>query len=85
MSQTDPLVGLKVRMPSRCRCSTDAARIGPGTVTHRGSIRCSRCDTHRAWLSKDTAQWVQAVANKFGAPPLITLRTPRKQQNPRKG
>ena len=75
MTETDPLIGLKVKLPSRCRCGTDAAVIGPGTVTHRAAVRCANCDKHRAWLSKDTASWLKAVANKFGAPPLITLRT----------
>jgi len=74
-SSDDPLLGAKVKMPSLCRCGTDAAVVGAGTVTHRASVLCANCKRHRAWLSESTASWLLNVAGKFGAPPLITLRT----------
>jgi len=74
-SDDDPLMGQQVRMPERCQCGSVIARIGPGTATHRASVRCSSCNRHRAWLSKKTAAWLEAVAQKFGAPEVITLRT----------
>ena len=58
----DPLTGLSVKLPEPCRCGSDVARIG---------------DRHRGWLSKFTANWIEDVATKFGAPEIITLRGAR--------
>jgi hypothetical protein len=76
-ASTDPLAGLLVKTPDQCRCGSDVAVIGAGTAMHRASLNCRSCGKHRGWLSKFTADWIEAVARKFGAPEIITLRGPR--------
>jgi hypothetical protein len=73
----DPLAGLPVKLPEQCRCGSEVALIGAGTEIHRASLRCRSCGRHRGWLSKITANWIETVAVKFGAPEIITLRGPR--------
>src|SRR5262245_8651173 len=38
------------------------------TVTAAGELVCINCGQHRGQLSKSTAQWIEHVATRFGAP-----------------
>ena len=45
-------------------------------ATHHLSLKCRSCERHRGWLSKFTADWIESVAAKFGAPEIITIHAP---------
>jgi hypothetical protein len=73
-----PLIGLKVRLDrpvDRERpCCNNVCVIGAGKGPHEGELICANCGQHRGWLSKTTAQWIEHVATRFGAPEIITAR-----------
>jgi hypothetical protein len=69
------IMGRPVKMPNHCRCGSNIGIVGPGSGPHLASVHCRNCNKHRAWLSKHTAQWLEAVSQKFGAPEIISLRT----------
>ena len=66
------LVGLKVKLDrpvDRERpCCRNVCIIGAGKEPHAGELRCADCGQHRGWLSKTTAQWIEHVVSRFGAP-----------------
>jgi hypothetical protein len=72
------LVGMKVRLDrpiDRERpCCNNVCVIGAGNGPHAGALHCADCGQHREWLSKTTAQWIERVATRFGAPEIITVR-----------
>jgi hypothetical protein len=63
------LLGLSVRLPNTCRCASDTATIGDANV-----LICRSCQQRLGVLSTLTADFVQQVASKFGAPEIITIR-----------
>jgi hypothetical protein len=67
------LVGLKVRLDRPVDrehpCCNNVCIIGPGKGPHAGALHCADCGQHRGWLTKPTAQWLEHVAARFGAPP----------------
>jgi hypothetical protein len=69
---TASLVGLKVKLDrgvDRERpCCNNICVIGPGKGPHAGVLHCADCGQHRGWLSKSTAQWIEHVVARFGAP-----------------
>jgi hypothetical protein len=73
-----PLIGLKVRLDrpvDRERpCCNNVCVIGAGKGPHAGELHCANCGQHRGCLSKTTAQWIEHVATRFGAPEIITAR-----------
>jgi hypothetical protein len=66
------LIGLKVKLDrpiDRERpCCLNICTIGAARGPHAGELRCVDCGQHRGWLSKPTAQWIETVATRFGAP-----------------
>ena len=92
---TPTLIGLKVRLDrpiDRERpCCKNICIIGAGKGPHAGSLQCADCGQHRGWLSKATAQWIESVATRFGAPvtPIIVRahtyqeEAPPAESNPR--
>ena len=68
-----PLLGQKVRLPHDCNCGADTAVIGASDGKFYASLTCS-CGRSRGSLTEFTASWIEAVAAKFGAPAMITLR-----------
>jgi hypothetical protein len=66
------VVGLKVKLDrpiDRERpCCLNICTIGPARGPHAGELICSSCGQHRGWLSNPTAQWIESVATRFGAP-----------------
>ena len=68
----DPLIGLKIKLDrpiDRERpCCRNVCVISAGKGPHGGELRCADCGQHRGWLSKSTAQWIEHVATRFGAP-----------------
>jgi hypothetical protein len=75
----DPLIGLLVELPDACRCASNVAIIGTGTQIHRAMLSCRSCGRHRGWLSKFTADWIEQVAAKFGAPEIIKVQRSRQR------
>jgi hypothetical protein len=76
---TSPLFGMQVRIERQkaCCASPDVAIIGHSRGPHFAELKCVACGQHRGWLSKSTAQWIETVINKFGAPDTpIVLRRP---------
>ena len=69
------LLGLQVKLPEACRCTSDVAIIGAGTDEHYASLKCVGCGELRNWLIEFTARWIESVAGKFGAPSVITIRS----------
>ena len=75
------LIGLKVKLDrpvDRERsCCNNVCIISAGKGAHAGELRCVNCDQHRGWLSKPTAQWIESVITRFGAPktPIIVRRS----------
>jgi hypothetical protein len=73
------LAGLAVKLErDRCKCGSDTAIIGDGKAMHRASLSCRSCGRFRGWLSRFTADWIEAVINLHGRPdePII-LREPK--------
>jgi hypothetical protein len=72
------LIGLKVRLDrpvDRERpCCRNICTIGAARGPHAGELICADCGQHRGWLSKPTAQWIEHVVTRFGAPEVITVR-----------
>jgi hypothetical protein len=66
------LVGLKVKLDRPVDreqpCCNNVCIINAGKQPHAGELRCANCDQHRGWLSKPTAQWIESVITRFGAP-----------------
>jgi hypothetical protein len=78
---TTNIIGLKVRLDrpiDRERpCCRNICIIKAGKEPHAGALRCADCDQFRGWLSKSTAQWIETVAMRFGAPttPIIVRKS----------
>jgi hypothetical protein len=75
------LIGLKVKLDrpaDRERpCCNNVCTIGAGSGPHAGELTCSNCGQHRGWLSQTTAQWIEHVVTRFGAPttPIIVRKS----------
>jgi hypothetical protein len=73
-----PLFGLSVKIEraTACCAQPDIATISRGVGEHFAELKCSACGTHRGWLSKRTAEMIEAIINKFGAPtePIVMRR-----------
>jgi hypothetical protein len=75
------LVGLKVKLDrpaDRERpCCRNICVISAGKGSHVGALHCADCGQHRGWLSKSTAQWIESVVTRFGAPttPIIVRKS----------
>jgi hypothetical protein len=72
-AETGKLVGLKVKLDrpaDRERpCCENVCTIGSSKGPHAGELICAGCGRHRGWLSKSTAQRIEHVVTRFGAPP----------------
>jgi hypothetical protein len=90
------LIGLKVRLDRPVDrdhpCCNNVCIISAGKGPHAGELHCADCGQHRGWLSKPTAQWIESVIARFGAPttPIIVRRShayeeevPPAEPNPR--
>jgi hypothetical protein len=76
------LIGLTVKLDrpvDRERpCCRNICIIGAGKGPHACQLNCADCGQRRGWLSKSTAQWIEHVVTRFGAP--ITPIVVRKSQ-----
>jgi hypothetical protein len=76
------LVGLKIKLDrpvDRDRpCCRNICIISAGKRTPRLTLNCVDCGQQRGWLSNSTAQWIEHVMARFGAP--ITPIVVRKSQ-----
>jgi hypothetical protein len=71
------LFGLKVQLGNRfCRCGYPIAIISAAAGEHYADLKCANCGALRGSLSERTANIIQAIADKFGAPttPIILRR-----------
>jgi hypothetical protein len=75
----DPLAGLAVKLEhDPCRCGSDTAIIGTGNAIYRATLTCRSCGRPRGWLSRPTADWIEAVINLHGRPDKpIEMRGPQ--------
>jgi len=78
---TAKLIGHRVRFDGPhgkgCqKCGNNVAVIGEGKGEHFGELLCINCNSHCGWMSRRTAEFVAAVAKKFGAPdePIVLRR-----------
>jgi hypothetical protein len=75
------LIGLKVKLDrpvDRDRpCCRNICTIAAGEEPHAGALLCSDCGQHRGQLSKLTAQWIEHVVTRFGAPtaPIVVRKS----------
>jgi len=71
-SLSTKLVGLTVKLDrpvDRERpCCQNICTIGPACGPHAGELTCTGCGQPRGWLSEPTAQWIESVVARFGAP-----------------
>jgi hypothetical protein len=80
------LVGLKVKLDrpvDRERpCCLNVCTIGAAKGPHAGELTCAGCGQHRGWLSKTTAQWIEHVVTRFGAPttPIVVRASTLEQE-----
>jgi hypothetical protein len=80
------LIGLKVKLDrpiDRERpCCLNICTVGSARGPHAGELICASCGQHRGWLSKSTAQWIEHVVTRFGAPttPIVVRRTTLEQE-----
>jgi len=76
------LVGLTVKLDrpaDRDRpCCRNFCIISAAKEPHAGVLHCVGCGQHRGWLSKPTAQWIEHVVTRFGAPttPVVVRKAP---------
>jgi hypothetical protein len=72
------LVGLRVKLDrpvDRERpCCRNLVVVGPGKGPYAGEFVCDDCGQRRGWLSQQTAQWIESVMARFGAPSTIVVR-----------
>jgi hypothetical protein len=61
-------IGLHVVLPQRCQCGESIAITGSSRGPHCASIICSRCGTHRAWMSGATYSFISTIIDQFGRP-----------------
>jgi hypothetical protein len=77
----DGIIGLQVKLnrpvDREKPCCNNICVIGPGKGPHAGVLHCADCGQPRGWLSKTTAQWIEEVAARFGAPttPIIVRKS----------
>jgi hypothetical protein len=82
------LTGLKVKLDrpiDRERpCCLNVCTIGPASGPHAGELVCTGCGQHRDWLSKSTAQWIEHVITRFGAPttPIVVRKSHSYEEEP---
>jgi len=75
------LIGVRVKLDrpvDRERpCCLNVCTIGPARGPHAGELVCAGCGQHRGWLSRSTAQWIEHVITRFGAPttPIIMRKS----------
>jgi hypothetical protein len=74
-------VGLKIKLDrpvdrEQPCCRNICTIISTGKGPHVGELHCVDCGQHRGWLSKPTAQWIEHVVTRFGAPttPIIVRK-----------
>jgi hypothetical protein len=76
-----PLIGLKVKLDRAVDreqpCCRNVCIIAAGKGQHAGALNCADCGQHRGWVSKSTAQWIEHVMTRFGAPttPIVVRKT----------
>jgi hypothetical protein len=75
------IIGLKIRMDrpvDRERpCCRNICMISAAKLPHAGALNCVDCGQQRGWLSNSTAQWIERVMARFGAPttPIIVRKS----------
>jgi hypothetical protein len=66
------LIGVRVKLDrpvDRERpCCRNICVIAAGEGPYVGTLLCADCGQHRGRLSESTAQWIEHVATRFGAP-----------------
>jgi hypothetical protein len=71
------IVGLRVKLDRPVDrekpCCRNICVIGAAKGPHAGELRCAGCGQYRGWLSKSTAQWIESVITRFGAPTTPTV------------
>jgi hypothetical protein len=83
-----PLMGFKVRLDRPVDrehpCCRNICIIGPAKGPHAGELHCADCGQHRGWLSRSTAQWIEHIATRFGAPttPIVVRKSHTYQELP---
>jgi hypothetical protein len=55
--------GLRVVMPSACKCRSRAAIIESAHL-----LTCATCRRQRGWLSKQETDFINTIINTFGRP-----------------
>jgi hypothetical protein len=70
------LFGLKVRIETERKCCAGTATIETGAGDGMLNLVCAGCGTRRGRVSQQTAEFLLALVNKFGAPraPIILRR-----------
>jgi hypothetical protein len=58
-------------------CCRNICVIGTAEGPHAGPLNCTDCGQRRGWLSKSTAQWIEHVVTRFGAPttPIVVRKS----------
>ena len=69
---TSSLIGLQVKLDRPVDrekpCCRNICVIEAGKGPHAGALHCVDCGRHRGWVSKSSAQWIETVVTRFGAP-----------------
>jgi hypothetical protein len=77
----DGIIGLQIKLDrpaDRERpCCRNICIISAGKGPHAGALHCADCGQQRGWLSKTTAQWIESVVTRFGAPltPIVVRKS----------
>jgi hypothetical protein len=79
--ESPTVVGLKVRLDRPIDrdhpCCRNICIIGPAEEPYGGALHCADCGRGRGWISKTSAQWIEQVGKRFGAPrdtPIVVRR-----------
>jgi hypothetical protein len=64
----DSLIGLKIKVPDKCKCGAVRVTIDAGAGPHVASLRCVYCGAHRGWLPIETHRFLTEVVRLTGRP-----------------
>ncbi len=63
---TAAVAGTRLRLPSPCTCGSGVVIVGSSAGPHSASIRCTRCNQHRGWLSRAEFERIAVIVGKSG-------------------
>jgi hypothetical protein len=69
------MIGLAIRLNgwAPCKCGSVTAVIGSSSGPHHAAIECATCGRWRAWMSTETAGFINSIIDHVGRPSEPTI------------